>query len=444
MDKLRQLVLSMNRFDQKAFEEYLLSPYHNRRKDLVKLFHKLKTEPHKGLSLNSDALSRSELTRLLENFFADRYTAKQPYAVPLAKLQSLAERDCEKSWHYTYHELFRDTPYRDAEYHLAAFKAGEHAISYLAGKQSRKREMEYDELFRNLDAYYLSKKLQLACEVVNRQSLMTKGAEPTFIRPLLIQAQPLSGIPAVRMYGHILLMLIEPADETHFRNARKEVDESGNLFPHSELAACIVYLKNYCIRKMNSGNTVYAQILFDIYTSYLSSQKLIRIGYLSQFEFKNIVSLALRLKQYDWCRNFIRKYSYHLHPGEKRNAVTYNTAYLHFMTGNFRLAIRMLREVEFTDVVYQLDARVILLKCYYELNDMDAFFYHASAFRLFLLRNRYISDFQKKLNRNLIRYLTRMVRDQYSAVKVTRLKAEIAMVTDVADVKWLQEKVEEL
>jgi hypothetical protein len=114
------------------------------------------------------------------------------------------------------------------------------------------------------------------------------------------------------------------------------------------------------------------------------------------------------------------------------------------MSGDFKNAIRKLREVEFTDVVYQLDARVILLKCYYELDDIETFFYHASAFRLFLLRNRNISEYQKTINRNLIKFLTKIVRAYTSKAKLAQVKKEISAEKNVADLKWLEEKVDML
>jgi ATP-dependent exoDNAse (exonuclease V) alpha subunit len=73
---------------------------------------------------------------------------------------------------------------------------------------------------------------------------------------------------------------------------------------------------------------------------------------------------------------------------------------------------------------------------------VDAFFYHASAFRLFLLRNRYISDYQKTFNRNLIKFLSALWRAGTSPAKLKRLMSAIEKEKNVADLKWLMEKVE--
>jgi len=249
-------------------------------------------------------------------------------------------------------------------------------------------------------------------------------------------------IPVIKIYYLILLTLEEPDVEIHFTQTRNVITENINGFPAKELNEIYLYIKNYCIRKINQGKHDYILILFDIYKEILGNKKLLQLDYISQFEFKNIVSLSLRLDEQAWCRNFIANYIIHLHPDQRKNAHTYNSAYLNFATGNFKNAIRLLQEVEFTDIVYQLDARVILLKCYFEMNDTETFFYHASAFRVFLLRNRHISDYQKTINRNLIKYLTRMVRDQYNLKKINKLKEEITREKNIADIKWLMKKIE--
>ena len=119
------------------------------------------------------------------------------------------------------------------------------------------------------------------------------------------------------------------------------------------------------------------------------------------------------------------------------------TTILMFIDNDFRKAIRKLQEVELNDVFYQLDARVILLKCFYELDDTDSFFYQASAFRLFLLRNRHISDYQKNIYRNLIKFLTAIVRSSYSRTKLLKIQSEIEQEKNVADLNWLRTKVNE-
>jgi hypothetical protein len=117
--------------------------------------------------------------------------------------------------------------------------------------------------------------------------------------------------------------------------------------------------------------------------------------YLSQWEYKNIVTLGLRLKENKWVRDFIRKHLHHLAPHERKNALTYNSAMLGYHEKNYRLTLKLLREVEFSDLYYALDSRSLLMKVYYETDDPETLLYHISAFKIFLRRNKFISDYQR-------------------------------------------------
>lgn len=442
MQKLGELIGSMDRHELQTFRKRLSEGQTASGKPLKQLFDRLVSG--KEATGETDRYLQSELVRELEDFFASRHLRKQWYAHDILKMQALADRDCYKSWHYLFHEFSKNDTVRNADFHFAKFQAYETQVSYESRLRSRKHKPAFADVMQHLDAYYLSKKIQLCCEIINQQLFFGGTDELTFVDEVKSMAENFSDTPAVRIYHIILLLLTQPDNANRFNELREYVSVNTQHFPAKELNEIYFYIKNHCIRKINSGDTTYYSELFSIYKEILSNKKLMQLDYLSQFEYKNMVSLSLRLKEYDWCKNFIRQYLSHLKPDERKNALTYNTAYFHFMTGNFREAIRLLREVEFTDVVYQLDSRVVLLKCYYEMSEFDAFYYHASAFRLFLLRNKNLSDYQKTINRNLIKYLTGLSRNIFRHKKLAQLKTQLEKEKQVADVAWLLKKYEEV
>jgi hypothetical protein len=119
----------------------------------------------------------------------------------------------------------------------------------------------------------------------------------------------------------------------------------------------------------------------------------------------------------------------------------YNLANWHFFRKEYKETLKLFREVEFTDLYYQLDVRAILLKTYFELSDDEPFYYQASAFRAFLSRNRLMSDYQRKIYRNFVRYIVRLLRDSGNQKKMQTLLEEIRQVRQIADFRWLEEKV---
>jgi hypothetical protein len=155
-----------------------------------------------------------------------------------------------------------------------------------------------------------------------------------------------------------------------------------------------------------------------------------------------MVVIGIRAGEQDWVLNFIEKYKEDLPALEKENAYVYNLAYYNFSRGDYRQTLTLLQQVEFTDLYYQLDMRAILLKCYFEMDDQEAFFYHIAAFRIFLSRNKLVSDYQRTIYRNMIKYATRLVRASGDLPKMQLLQNEINEVKQIADLNWLRKKVE--
>lgn len=458
--KLEELINSLSVHEQKAFRRFLLSPYFNEDKIPVKLFDRM---IQTGESPSKEALFKkifsskkfndkewryitSQLTKHVEYFLTIRYLDQNLSQWKLNNAKALALQDCNKAHTYYFNELKRKPGIQNADHYYNLFDVHEAHLNYTGKKQTRKLKLDYENVLHNLDAFYISKKLQLFCEVTNLKNILS-GEYPLHLLSELKKLATGPGfknIPVIQLYYYVLLTLEEPEEEKHFYSLQKEISKHHHLFPVEELSNLYQYIKNYCVKKINSGVTDYLRVLFSIYKQMLENRRIMYHDYFSQWEFKNVVSISLRLGEKEWCRTFIYKYINYLDPGERKNALTFNLAYLNFINGYFKTAIRMLRDVEFTDVFYKIDSRVILLKCYYEMDDFETYFYHASAFRLFLLRNRQISPYQKRINRNLIIFLSKLMRSGASPTKIRRLKEDVLKEKNVADLNWLLEKIDQL
>jgi hypothetical protein len=461
MNKLQELVYCLNGHEEKTFRVFLSSPYFNSDKSVLNLFKAMinrrqeenfsKRHLFKQLFRNKkydDKKMRyiiSKLTKHIEYFLTMRHIDKNESQYLLHCTEALAEKDCEKAFAFAFNEIKRKSPVKNATRFYQLHKAYETHLNNMFARQSRKVKLDYDSVLHHLDSFYLSKKLQLFSEIINLKNILSRDYPMHLLEELkkLARHDDFKNVPVVQVYYLVLLTLTEPGNENHFAELKNSVAQHGHLFPVNELKELYQYVKNYCIKKINSSQPEYTQALFSIYKEMLADKRLMREDYFSQWEFKNVVNISLRLNEKEWCKNFIPKYISYLKPTERKNALTFNLAYLNFMNGNFKEAIKRLKDVEFTDVFYKVDAKVILMKCYYELDEMEFFFYHASAYRLFLLRNRQLSPYQKKMNRNLIIYLSRLVRAEMNPAKLEQLKKEVLKEKNIADRNWLLEKINE-
>lgn len=312
-----------------------------------------------------------------------------------------------------------------------------HLLHYLP--QRPRGETNIAATVRCLDLFYLVKKLQLLCEMVNVRNVLAVHHETTLSDEIssALQKGAYTDVPAVTAWYRVWLTLTEPDKETHFFALRDTLLASKQEFPKKELRDLYQYLMNYCIRRINTGDTAYVSTLLSIYKVLLTDGILFNGDEISQWDYKNITAIGIRAGEPEWTIGFIEEFRQKLPPAERDNAYLYNLAYYHFNTGQRSRALSMLQMVEFNDLYYQLDSRVILLKCYFENGDEDAFFYHASAFRLFLARNKQVSAYQRTVYRNLLKFTTRILRANGDRKKLDTIREEVERGRNVADIGWV-------
>lgn len=166
---------------------------------------------------------------------------------------------------------------------------------------------------------------------------------------------------------------------------------------------------------------------------------------MSPWEFKNIVTIALRAKEMKWTMDFIETYTAYIPARDRGNAYTFNMARYAFAAGKYDRVLELLGSVDYDDVFYQLDAKATLMKTYYELGEYQPLQSLSESFRILLSRKRLISDTQRTVYGNFIRYTLKLFRaDVKDRKKIAQLTQDIHKVKQLADKSWIMEKLEEL
>jgi hypothetical protein len=339
-------------------------------------------------------------------------------------------------------EMLDQAAYRNADYYLNMYNVQSDLMIYKNSFEVRKEKSNIEQLMQNLDQFYLAKKLQLSCEIYNLQNVLSVEYS-IFLDEIIkhVENNPGDRTPVVEIYYKILMALNESENEEHFETLQLLLKKYLAIFPLSELHDIYKSVINYCIKKINTGEVRYQTTLFEIYKYTLENNILIQGNKLSQWGFKNIVTISLREKQYEWCLYFINQYKKLLAPEERDNAFSYNMALWHFYNKEYTKTLQMLQQVQFTDVYYQLDSRVVLLKAYYELGEWEPFQYQVSAFRMYLRRNRVASSYQRTIYNNFLKYISQLARARGNRSKMRAILQEIEEVKQIADIRWIKEKI---
>jgi hypothetical protein len=388
----------------------------------------------------------TDMAYRLEHFIAQRGFEKDRSLYAQVLKRELAARKAVKAYNthrLAFEALKEESEHRDTQYYQHCYESEFIHLAKATAGMKRDEKSNIGEVVEYLDRFYLARKLQLCCEIFNVRNVLSVEYRVFLLDEILLHLRNKSyaDTPVILVYFRILMTLLESENEDHFHQLRKLLETHGTKFKVSELREMYQYVLNYCIKKINLGNISWQKTLFEIYKITIANKVLMSEGYLSHWDYKNIVTISLRQKEYDWCRNFIEKNKKFLLSAERENAYVYNLANLYFNSGEYSRSLKLLQQVEFSDLYYQLDSKSILLKTYFEMDETESFFYHATAFRTFLQRNKLVSDYQRTIYLNLIRFASQLMRTEGNKKKTELIRKKVEQNRNVADLQWLLGKI---
>jgi len=440
-------------FNENKYLETLLE-YINKHADEDEKLSKEEVYPHIYPAGKYDDLKirhlMADLLKLMQDFIAYNEHIQNAISPKINLLSSLRRNELNKH----YESIFRNAKssheqhsYRDSDFYYNQFKLEWDYNKYLEEQNKRTKESNLQLAADNLDAFYLINKLKFCCEMINFKNVVDVDHEILLIGEILshIKSHSYEHIPAIEIYYNIFMTLTDSGNEEHYSKLKDMLDKYIDKFTPEEARDMYTYALNFCIKKINTGNLDYLREIFIIYQAVLEKKLIFVRGHLPPWDFKNIIIVALRLQDYNWVEDFINSYKDKIAPEYRENAYTYNLAKLHFHKRDYSKVIKLLQKVEYDDVFYSLDSRATLLKTYYEVDDFEALYSLIDSFRIFLRRNKLVSEHHKTNYLNLVKFVKKASRIiPGDEKKIRQLRKDIEEVKQIADIKWLQEKVEEL
>lgn len=343
-------------------------------------------------------------------------------------------------------------PLRNVSYLYQSFLLANKTAQFTVGfKEDRiEKDSEYYISYADaLDAFYWGKKLEITCSAINIQKMDSNYAKReadeaeeiiTFFEkhPHLLENHPY-----IQTYYHAFL-LIKEIDT--FKHVSKLVDlliEYETIFTKYDLLNLYAYIQNFYIEQINLGNANFEKDLFYTY------KHLTRIGLLENYKgnfiisvFKNIVLLALRLGEVDWTREFIELQANFLPEEVREDVKNYCLALLAFKEKEYAKTLRYLHSLEPADLFFNLSVRRLQIQTYFEQQDWEVMQSAINTFRVFIHREKLLSEKQKESYRNFCTYTLKAADIFYEPQKLEALQMELQKISIMTEKKWLLTKVE--
>jgi hypothetical protein len=401
----------------------------------------------------------SQLYQHLQHYLAELALLHQPELRERLYLTELQRRSLPRNFEIELKAARRrsgDPERITSEYFFHQYQLAELANSYYGLRELR---IEDDNLLQKLhwlDHYYYLIVLRESCELLNRSQIMGQAYAEQ------VPHERLRGIPEradlwqvslIRAYYRVFEMLVQPEAPTPFLQLKALLAAEGQHFLPDEARALYRHAQNYCIRRINQGQPAYLAEVLELYQTQLELGVIFIQGNLPHTDFKNINTAALRLKQFDWAHEFIHRYRERVPADNRENVYQFCLASFHYETGNHEQVLRVLREVSFTDDLYQISARLLLLRTLYETRDDESLGYSINALAQYLKRNRAVSRALRQQHLMFLTYLKQMsrLRERAEALASKEVAAQISGLSNtlkqargVSNLSWLREQVGQL
>lgn len=348
-------------------------------------------------------------------------------------------------------------PIRNSKYYYQSYLLAKNADDYYNLIDRRRVDNSLEEKQENLNFFFIQEKIKDACEAKVRQNILKVSYQDRMTELVLqeMEKQPayFKDHPAITLYYQVYKMLDSQDDISLYFEALSSLEKRIHLFPKKELVHIYIYFMNYCISRINKGDSKFLQEVFKLYKAQLAQELLYENNRLSEWDYKNIVTTAIRLQELDWVHDFIERYKDKLKPEARENAYTFNLAAYHYANGTFGAVLNLLTKVEYSDLRYNLSAKALLLRTYYDLNEYEPLVALTESFRQYLMRNQLMSDSRRVGFNNLFK-LTRRLASLRNKVGFTaqeklqkdlkKLRSEMEETKLLYNQDWLVEKLEEL
>lgn len=450
---------------KKSFADYLASPYFCK-----------KPEPGALFSVLDKRLLRYKLSELSTEEAFEEVFPGQPFDKDV--MRKLMNRLLELYMDFLSHEILQDDKglrlymthkkvsamgadrYFDFlhkklldtldENHLGYFERAFHAEMNRAELQARKSvrrgKADIDLMDYLLEQGFANRKLNLAFDLLNDAHIMGGKTQLKGMDQLLanLKANIDERPYLVQMMYHRYMSIANREELTHFHKLRALLDKHGLEIRPEMAGDLFLGILQFCIYRVNNGDADFLPELLKVYQSMLRQGHLMDGQYLPAGHFKNIVAVASRSGEYDWAEWFLDQYGPLLSPAESTNALLYNRAILDYFLERRAEAESGFLEVikDNKDIYYGVDARIYLLRIFYEAANVDGMESLCHSFRIFLMRSKNLPDNRKKRYLTFLGFYRRLINiAPRDGERLLKLRNDILDSPKIGPREWLLEKV---
>ncbi|MCI0448772.1 MAG: hypothetical protein L0Y79_03170 [Chlorobi bacterium] len=482
--KIISFLKCLSRHELREFGKFVRSPFHNNRKDVIRLYDILrKSYP----DFKKEEVSKQTV---FEKLYPDRKYDPNTMILHSAYLYNLGKQFLTVSglmgdtFAFKYHYLkkldlhFADNlfekEYRDAKIFLNAEKLNKEFFNRKAMLEelminfslNRNRQ---DKIHRNTvdygDYFIYSFIVKLVVlyhgMLVDKMSFnyeFTGSSAELFIRYFNFE-EFINSLPAekneyhdfVLYYYYMFMGHRYPENDYYYPRLKEYTFKNFEKLHSAEKSSRFHYVIEYCLMQLKTGNLKFLREAFNLYTEALE-KKLYKSDSdeagMGLIFFRNFIVIGLIAKEHDYIENFISTHGKEIKGEMRDDTLELSNAMLYLEKKEYNKSLEHLNKVSSAFPLFKLSTKFILIKIYYETNQYDSFFSLMDTYRHYLKNEKIITELIRGYHTNFLNYLGMLVKIKSSGSpdNLYIIKKEIKenMNMDFRHKLWLLEKADEL
>lgn len=464
---LVEILRSLNRKEMRDMHKWLQSPSHNQRQDVIRLFDylskHLSAEEEEYLAkerawraifsgqLYSDAFMRQVmyfLLKAIEEYLVFTYYTSDGIRYQLALSRIYRRRKLDKAYRQA-HRLGLDNlqkqPLRNDFYLLNKFFLEQIEYEYQMNV-SQNGPVNLQETADALERWFLEERLRISKDMLAHHRIYQKiNYNHGLLDEVLAYAEKKNMLeePAIAVYYYAYKALTTPNEENYFHELEHRIHAQMELFNRSEVRTLYLAALNYCAAKVNQGNLDYCRRALKFYHLGIENEFLLENNLITRYTFGNAVAFALKIGEFEWAEQFIERFQHHLEEKERNSIVNFNLSRVYFEKGDYNQAQSLLTQFEYDDMLFNIIAKTMLLKIYYEQDELDAFESLLESLRIYLQRKEALDPTRKAAYKNMISLMKKMLHlNVFSKAQKEKFRELVLQTNPLAEREWLLKQVD--
>jgi len=306
----------------------------------------------------------------------------------------------------------------------------------------------YTNLINNLDLFYIDTKLRFEYIVKERNIYYGDSYERLLCKDIkcIINNFEIERMTQSTILYSKLFQLPDDFCLKKFDKVKSFYFEHFDKFSFSNKKDFFNHLFNYCIDGYKNGIKFFLKEAFELKKFALKKKINFENGQISTIDFTNFVVISSTLKDYDWALQFIDQYAKYLPEDRKQSIVQISKAQIECDLPNpdFNKVIDLLKDAEYFNTYDNIQARSLMLRAYYQLNEWHTLTYFLDAFHKFLDRNTTIGKEDKVGFKNMIKFTRILIKTQYKKPPKVELLNGLEALKPIRAKQWLTNRINEL